>query len=148
MEDIAKRCVTCDVEGPLDAFYRNPATADGYDSSCKSCRNIRNVAWKKTNRGRVNEGKRNRTQVLRREAIAAYGGICVCCGESEPDFLALDHINGGGRQHRRKAGNGGQGFLLWLKRNDYPDELRVLCHNCNMACGMRGVCPHQRVGTR
>jgi hypothetical protein len=25
---------------------------------------------------------------------------CVCCGETERDFLTLDHINGGGGQHR------------------------------------------------
>jgi hypothetical protein len=30
------------------------------------------------------------------EMLSAYGGKCVCCGESEYKFLAIDHINGGG----------------------------------------------------
>src|SRR6266567_4357200 len=33
---------------------------------------------------------------LRREVLAAYGGKCVCCGESHPEFLAIDHVNNDG----------------------------------------------------
>lgn len=33
---------------------------------------------------------------IRSEMIAAYGGCCACCGETEPAFLSLDHIGGGG----------------------------------------------------
>jgi hypothetical protein len=29
-----------------------------------------------------------------------------------------------------------------LARNGFPDGYRVLCHNCNMALGQYGYCPH------
>lgn len=87
----------------------------------------------------------------RRAAIQHYGGQCACCGESEPKFLALDHVNGGGSKHRREnddgsprnSTRGGYGMVAWAKRNGYPATLRVLCHNCNWATAHGRVCPHQ-----
>jgi hypothetical protein len=35
-------------------------------------------------------------------------------------------------------------LYLWLKRNNYPTGFRVLCHNCNLAIGFYGYCPHHR----
>lgn len=56
-------------------------------------------------------------------------------------FLALDHINGGGYAQRQETGGGG--FYTWLKRNGYPQGFRVLCHNCNFGRQINGgVCPH------
>ncbi len=75
-------------------------------------------------------------------AFAAYGGSkCVCCMESEICFLAIDHINGGGHEHRKvnKIGS----LYQWLHRNKYPDGYRVLCHNCNHGRYINGgICPH------
>lgn len=45
-------------------------------------------------------------------------------------MLALDHIRGGGTQHRKGVGTG-DNFYDWIIENDYPDGYRVLCHNCN-----------------
>jgi hypothetical protein len=79
------------------------------------------------------------------DAIAAYGGKCACCGETEPDFLAIDHVGGGGKAHRENANGVGKRFYAWLRRNGYPqDGLRVLCNNCNMSIGLYGYCPHER----
>jgi hypothetical protein len=66
---------------------------------------------------------------------------CVCCGEKNYMFLTIDHINGGGRQHREvvKADK----LPSWLKRNGYPEEYRILCYNCNNAHGAYGFCPHE-----
>lgn len=33
----------------------------------------------------------------------------------------------------------------WLRRNNYPNGFQVLCHNCNMAKGFYGKCPHQSI---
>lgn len=79
---------------------------------------------------------------LRTEAINAYGGKCVCCGEIEFAFLAIDHINGGGNKHRKIVGASSQ-FIRWLKKNNYPTGFQILCHNCNLAKGFYGACPHQ-----
>lgn len=79
---------------------------------------------------------------IRSETIKAYGGICVCCGESEEAFLTFDHINDDGASHRRSLGGpDGHAIVFWAKRNGYPNILQVLCYNCNMAKA-RGGCPH------
>ena len=103
------------------------------------------IAWQKTEHGkrvraRLNRESNNR---LRAEMIVAYGGGCSCCGERRPEFLALDHCNGGGREERRKCG-GTQGILRRLKREGWPKgDYTVLCHSCNMAKQFYGKCPHQ-----
>ena len=79
---------------------------------------------------------------LRAEVIAAYGGRCVCCGEGEPVFLALDHVNDDGRIHRSKIGNG-SAMCRWARMNGYPKSLQLLCHNCNYAKAHSG-CPHKK----
>jgi hypothetical protein len=57
---------------------------------------------------------------------------CACCGEENAAFLTLDHINGGGNQHRRNLGvRTGTQTYLWIKRNAYPIGFQVFCFNCN-----------------
>lgn len=85
---------------------------------------------------------RERTKQLKAATVARYGGRCACCGETELDFLSIDHINGGGKKHMAKIGFG-SGFYYWLKRNGYPSGYQVLCFNCNHAKSICGVCPHQ-----
>lgn len=90
-------------------------------------------------------------QKRRRLVLQFYGGNlpqCACCGERTYEFLALDHINGGGKKHRKelqKAGFGLSGYSLysWIKKNDFPEGFQVLCHNCNQAKGYYGICPHK-----
>ncbi len=78
-------------------------------------------------------------------AFNQYGGSCACCKEDRPVFLTIDHIEGGGNQHRKtiktKTGNS---FYRWLRQNGYPEGYRVLCWNCNCAFGLFGACPHQQ----
>lgn len=81
---------------------------------------------------------------LRREVLGHYskGKIeCNCCGEDEYMFMALDHINGGGTQHRLQLGS--KAIYSRLKQDGYPDGFQVLCHNCNSAKGYYGGCPHK-----
>jgi hypothetical protein len=82
---------------------------------------------------------------LRHDAIMAYGGYkCACpgCNHTEPEFLGIDHIAGGGSKHRKEIGH--HNFYWWLKHNNYPQGFRVLCHNCNLAKGLYGFCPHEK----
>ncbi len=93
----------------------------------------------------LSERRQRAHRKQRAAALRAYGGdvpACVCCGETITQFLALDHINGGGHQHHRETGGGG--FYTWLKRHNYPAGFRVLCHNCNFGRQINGgICPHQ-----
>ena len=82
-----------------------------------------------------------RQQKLRDMALTAYGNKCVCCEEDKKEFLCVDHVNGGGNQHRKLI-NGS--FFLYLFRMNYPKkEFRILCQNCNSSMGHYGYCPHQ-----
>lgn len=86
------------------------------------------------------------TRELRIRVVNHYGGRCVCCGETEYTFLAIDHINGGGNEHRRKIKKNGSNILKWLIKQDFPPEFQILCHNCNMSKYLNGgVCAHKRV---
>jgi hypothetical protein len=82
-------------------------------------------------------------QALKSEMIAAYGGKCECCGESEPAFLSLDHRSGGGGKERKESG--GQAKLMRLLRLlGWPkDRYRCLCMNCQTATKFGKTCPHQ-----
>ena len=83
------------------------------------------------------------TDALRDTALRRYGGTpptCACCGEHRREFLAIDHIGGGGNKHRKEVKKAT--IYSWLKREGYPDGFRVLCHNCNMAIGFYKTCPH------
>jgi hypothetical protein len=69
---------------------------------------------------------------------------CACCGESHIEFLTIDHINGGGCQHRKRIGKlGGWVFYRWLINNNFPEGFQVLCANCNLGKGICGECPHK-----
>lgn len=91
---------------------------------------------------------------LRNRVFDAYGGpVCACCGETETVVLTVDHINGGGNQHRRQIQKEnpvvyrGDGSMLrkWLSDNNFPPGFQVLCFNCNASKGgNNGVCHHQR----
>lgn len=81
---------------------------------------------------------------LRAEVLNAYGNRCSCCGINTSEFLAVDHVNGGGKRHRKELGSSGTSFYLWLRRNGFPNICRLLCHNCNHARGIYGYCPHER----
>lgn len=85
---------------------------------------------------------RQRAKSRRRQVIRHYGGMCDCCSEDRFEFLALDHINGGGEQHRLEVGSGAH-MISWIIANNYPPIFRVLCHNCNQAIGYYGRCPHE-----
>jgi hypothetical protein len=81
----------------------------------------------------------------RKRILDVYGGKCACCGEHRYEFLAIDHINGGGNKHRKEVTGLGARFYAWLQREGFPDGFRVLCHNCNMSYGFFGYCPHSSV---
>jgi hypothetical protein len=68
---------------------------------------------------------------------------CSCCGEREYKFLCLDHINGGGTQHRKSLGT--KYIFSFLKQAGFPEGYQVLCYNCNMAKGFYGKCPHKEM---
>lgn len=75
-----------------------------------------------------------RHQGIKRLILNHYSnGSCVCavCGFSDTRALSIDHINGGGGEHRRLTTKAGIDFYQWLIKNNYPPGYQVLCLNCN-----------------
>jgi hypothetical protein len=94
----------------------------------------------------IGQQRRQYRKKIRRAALDAYGGlVCSCdhngvpCGSHPEEFLGIDHINGDGVNVKYR---GGKTLYAWLRKNRYPPGFRVLCHNCNMALGFYGHCPH------
>lgn len=78
--------------------------------------------------------------------LSRYSGesevpVCVCCGESNIEFLTIDHIDGSGGKHR-KEDKTATNIYRWLIRHNYPEGYRTLCMNCNWSLGKNGYCPH------
>lgn len=126
-----KVCSKCKVEKPLEDFHKRSGTRVGKPrAACATCANKERGVFQ------------NR---MRLKALGAYGAQCTCCGEKRVQFLCFDHINNDGADHRRSIfghNTGGGHFAEWLIANNYPLIVQVLCHNCNMAKGFYGVCPH------
>lgn len=121
--------------------------------------------WAKNNRGKLvaynqaylgrhpdkkeqfSKSNQDKRKALRLEVLTHYSTTshptCACCGEPRLDFLVLDHENGGGNQERKKLKKVTSAFYKWVKSQGYPMGYRVLCHNCNMAIGAYGRCPHE-----
>lgn len=110
-----------------------------------------NKAWIKKNPERQKLNLKRYRDKLRVNALSYYSNNdikCNCCGEKEINFMCLDHINNDGNKHRKKIFNKNTGSISsWLKSNNYPPGFQVLCHNCNMAKGFYGVCPHNKLST-
>lgn len=166
-----KRCTLCGVEYPatLDNFppSARPRIAEQdklksgrprwavtvvyrgeerlLSSWCRKCTNRRQRDYIKANPSKANSYNRANYAKKRLEVLSHYsqGKIeCACCGENHIEFLALDHIEGGGRQHRKK--HSGAYFYHSIVKAGFPAGLQVLCHNCNLAKGFYGECPHQK----
>lgn len=105
----------------------------------------RNRKWRKTPKAiesRREKAKENYLK-LREKFFEMYGKFCSCCGESQPEFLSLEHKQGQpvGRKNKENT-------LQATKRavSEYrPDLFEVLCHNCNQAQKFGAVCPHKRI---
>lgn len=77
---------------------------------------------------------------VKRDVFRSYGDACECCGEKRPQFLSIDHTNGGGVKHRSEVVKA-RNIYRWLREQNYPkDGFRILCFNCNLGKGLVGFC--------
>jgi hypothetical protein len=109
------------------------------------CHNCNTAKRNRANCPHVAKTAKTPAVLLRESIVNHYGNgnpRCACCNLSGVEFLALDHIDGGGGTHRKEIG-GGPVFYHWITNNNYPDIFRILCHNCNQSLGYHGYCPHK-----
>lgn len=68
-----KKCTGCNTLKPLDAYYKHPATADGYASKCKDCAKAIVKAAREKNPGKYRDyDKKRANRPDRVAARAAY----------------------------------------------------------------------------
>jgi hypothetical protein len=80
-------------------------------------------------RKKDSESKNGLRQKRRALILNHYGNRCAVCEESIPEFLTIDHKDGGGTQHRKKLGP--SNILKWIIEQQFPDSIQILCWNCN-----------------
>lgn len=138
-----KWCPKCKSIKSVEDFtfdYRRP---DGCKSWCRSCQAEYSSKRRPEYRERKNESARVSRAALRIQVLRHYSAddpYCACCGEDALEFLSVDHIDGGGTQHKKKVRH----VYKWIRDNDFPEGFRVLCHNCNQSLGAYGYCPHEK----
>lgn len=87
------------------------------------------------NRIRFAEANHERKKQLRILILTHYGNgklACLHCGIDDLRALTLDHIDGGGSQHRDQLGRRGYNYYYWLRDNGFPQGYQTLCLNCQM----------------
>lgn len=139
-----KQCIKCNELKEDDDFYLVRIGGTRRHGSCKSCAKAYAAKWFRDHRQRSYGNSRRFIARQRLTVLTHYSGgtpRCACCGEVELKFLAIDHIDGGGRAHRAKHRSPGS-YFKWFRDNNYPAGFQVLCHNCNCAKGFYGSCPH------
>ena len=133
-----KLCPKCHTPKSIKCFSKSVWRRDGLNGWCKACMKIISVRYLAAKR----EQSRQYRAALRLEVLTHYSGgtpKCACCGIVFLEFLALDHIYGGGTKQKKEVG---AHIYVWVKKHNYPAGFQVLCHNCNQALGAYGYCPH------
>lgn len=159
IRDNKKQCRLCLEWKDTSLFgkFLNKPNANGIreryiNSRCKQCCSSVSSKWCKDNREQIYKkwllNKENWLTQIRK----GYGDQCACCGETNPLFLTIDHVNNDGWKDRPRNKNGNYSDRLfsghkYLKiiRENFPDYLQLLCWNCN--CGRarnNGICPHKK----
>jgi hypothetical protein len=158
-----KRCCACGEDKPADQYSRDASRGDGLQPRCRQCARDRQRSyyqvnreqklagdrrWRQANPAKVRASQRRRRQANREqvaaserrrsarvkaEVLAHYGESCACCGTT--DDLTIDHVNGGGSDHREalfgRRHRGGGRFYAWLIAQGYPPGYQTLCRACN-----------------
>ena len=138
-------CRDCGAEKDLDEFVKARGYKDGRRSFCKTCWAAASMEYKQATPGSFERqaaaSKRQRDE-CKEKVLDRYGRACSCCGEACTLFLTVEHLDGGGRKHRRTMGT--QTIYVWLVNNGFPEGFTILCYNCNCVKRVNGgVCPHQ-----
>lgn len=150
-------CPTCNQDRPASSYGRTKDRPRRFQD-CRKCRREKAIADGKCATCftyRPEQGQKRcprclktqrdcslkRHRALRLVALQHYAVnrlACACCGETDVEFLTLDHIDNNGAEQRRSMAS--HTIWNWLKQNGYPPGFQVLCFNCN---SIFGECPHE-----
>lgn len=77
---------------------------------------------------------------LKQKVLDHYGQMCSCpcgCRVTNFNWLTIDHKNNDGAKQRREASGNQYNRII---KSGYPDDIQILCWNCNCAKQYRGGC--------
>lgn len=90
--------------------------------------------YRRTHKKYIADYQRARNMGLWDEVFAHYGDACINCGEKGRLFLTIDHKDNNGSEVRRLV----HGGSVWVaKKTGWPDNLQILCWNCQFAKALR-----------
>lgn len=155
-------CAKCNESKPLQGYRRKNGGKRYYRDYCVQCWSASRREYQKDYRERNAErltkyhaDKYERTKETgrlvrkrhyekwKKAVFDHYGHECSCCGEKEPKFLTIDHVNDDGAEHRKEV-SAGIVLFRWLVTNGFPRTFRILCFNCNSGRFHNGgICPHE-----
>ena len=128
----------------------------------KERKNINQKKYKDTEKGKATryaDDFSRRLKVLEHYSKSLSNSdipCCRCCGLNEhTDFLAIDHILGKKEMDsipelvKIEYSSELEHLNKWIIKNKYLKDLQteyfqILCHNCNVAKGDYGKCPHEK----
>lgn len=142
-----KTCHTCQQALPLDQFNKNGKAKDGKDSSCRQCRLLYRLAWRKKHPERDRESvvrwktknpkkyeecwrSHNKQRRLRVLQSVCSDLRCVRCGCDRIELLEINHKNGGGLKEVGRKSQVFYGKILSGERS--TEDLEILCKVCNI----------------
>jgi len=163
-----KACNKCGTIKPIEDFLlANMRSKPVRLAICKPCQSVwhkehyqkhielnresnrlRAAHYRKTKpEGSRNAARKYKTRKLLENRTAiynAYGNKCKCCGEDNPLFLTVDHVNSDGHLERKQGKyTSGSQFYNYVVKQGFPENYQLLCYNCNMGRARNmGVCPH------
>lgn len=125
-----KRCVTCHMDKPFQAFNRHAREQDGHQPRCREC----SKDWYRKHRGDHIVNVRARSDRVRAEDRRQLHNYlaehpCVDCGEDDIRSLEFDHRPG----VKKKAGVGwmlAQG-VRWAQVREEIAKCDIRCVNCH-----------------
>jgi hypothetical protein len=115
---------------------------------CGELKQVNKILCGKCSEERNNYNKK-RLRNIKIVIFKAYGNKCNCCGESNPKFLTIDHVNNDGGKFRKSNLSFlkvNYNYYNWIIKNNFPSDLQLLCFNCNQGKAFNnGVCPHKEL---
>lgn len=132
MATLEKYCPRCKQTKLGEEFCKSLKSKDGLASYCKTCKSDYKRKCRQEKTGfYATERLRYKLRVL--SHYSQGNPRCCKCGYSDARALSIDHVNSDGAVHRRELKEEnivGHQFYRWIIRNHFPDNLQVLCMNC------------------
>lgn len=126
-------CIGCDIKRTKEWQVKNKTQLKIYNKERWQKKGIEMA--KRYRPYSRNYRRKLKEQVLRHYSLnlkcVGWNGVKCPFDCSDMRCLSIDHIEGGGLEHRKKIrSNNGTGFYRWLRDHNYPKGYQVLCMNC------------------